>query len=216
LGNKKAAAWVMNTLGELAQLQGDAVEARRLHLESLAIRRALDDRIGVIWCLIDLGQLALTEGDSKAARGPCFEALTIGQEVNDAWGLAAALHALALVDQHEGDWAAAGVRERQSLRLFQQLENRHGVMECLEGLAAVAGARGRAEAAIRYLSVAERLQGEIGTPLPPSGQTKRSEQIERLRAALGNAGFVAAWEATSGLTWEAAAAEALMSNEDGL
>src|SRR5262249_7586492 len=79
--NRWVIAASLNDLGSVANLQEDYTTARSLYEESLAIRRALGDRLGVADSLRNLGSVASDQGDYAAARSLYEESLAIRREL---------------------------------------------------------------------------------------------------------------------------------------
>ena len=161
-------------------LQGDKEGARRRFEEGLALSRSLGDRMSVCSALFNLAQLALAGGDYEAAYSRFAEGIAPSEELGD----------------------------------------RGNIAYILEGLGIVAGARGESLKAARLLGASEALISAIGL----RGHTyyrsdphlyehiKRSlyERIEaKVRAALGEAAFGAAWAEGRGMYFEQAIEYAL-------
>ena len=70
-------------------------------------------------------------------------------------------------------------------------------MSCidLEGLAGVAVAQDQAERAARLCGTAAALRTLIGAPVSPPERARSDRHVSAARAALGDAGFAAAWAA---------------------
>ena len=81
-----ARARALNAIGFLAFLQGDYDTALPLLAESVDIRRALDDRPGLVESLTNLGVLLRCVGDGAGARQVLEEALAVSRALGDrAW-----------------------------------------------------------------------------------------------------------------------------------
>ena len=126
--------------------------------------------------------------------------------------MAVALHGLGLVAQARGDGPQALALLRQSLVLCQQLGERLAVVECLEGLALVL-AEGQPRQAGRLLGAATGLRAGMGAPLPLSARETYDRLLADLRARLGEATFLAAWDTGQGLSLAQVIAEALASSD---
>lgn len=135
-------AAVLNGAGALAYHQAEYDAARALWEESLAIRRALDDRPGIAASLSNLGLVAHTQGDPRAARALHEESLAIRRALDDPIGLAATLNNLGLVTQAVGDFAAARALHEESLTIRRSLDDPAGIAFSLTNLGHVARAEG--------------------------------------------------------------------------
>jgi hypothetical protein len=91
-----------------------------------------------------------------------------------------------------GDVTAAGrgVRARSARRF----------LNVLEGLAGIAADDDQAERAARLFGAAEALRAAIDTPLSPGERADYDRSVAATHAALGQAGFAAAWEAGRAMT----------------
>jgi hypothetical protein len=67
LGNKEGIANSLNSLGDLADNEGDYVKARTLYEESLALARELGNKVGIPASLARLGAVALGAGQVDRA-----------------------------------------------------------------------------------------------------------------------------------------------------
>jgi non-specific serine/threonine protein kinase len=86
-----ARAKALNAAGTLADFQGDAMAARTLLEECVAIRRQLPDRRSLAATLINLSNMLMFVGDLAAARAMGEESLAIMREVGDRLGILRAL-----------------------------------------------------------------------------------------------------------------------------
>ncbi|HWQ11894.1 MAG TPA: tetratricopeptide repeat protein, partial [Roseiflexaceae bacterium] len=131
-------ARVLNGGGALAWAQGDLAEAERFYARSLALRRELDDMVGVAATLNNLGAAAKSRGDDAQAIAYYEEALAIFRQLADRVNIARALSNLgwALVDQ--GDTRRARAVLEESLELRRQLGDTAGIATALKLLGDVA------------------------------------------------------------------------------
>jgi hypothetical protein len=128
-------------------------------------------------------------------------ALEQARRIDFRWGIAIALNHLGGLTP---DLAEAAVCFRESLDhcvATQQLL--HGA-HALEGCALVALAEGEPNRAARLLAAAEAIRARLGTPREPRWAARCADVAEAARSALGDAAFVAAWEAGRTLGFEVA------------
>jgi tetratricopeptide (TPR) repeat protein len=78
-------------LGQIAKQQKQWDKAESLWLESLTIRRDLDNKQGIAYTLLDLGKLALEQGHISLADDRLKEALQIYKDLNNRLKLLACL-----------------------------------------------------------------------------------------------------------------------------
>jgi tetratricopeptide (TPR) repeat protein len=147
--------------GVLARDLGDLQAARRWIEESLAVRRALDDRWGIGQALNNLVSIEMIEGDHGAARTAVEESIAIWRELDDPWGLARALGGFGELLMVQGDDVSATTALHESLSLARAINDvqlmswqRHH----LAGLLLRSGEYARAEA---LLLESETLQREM-------------------------------------------------------
>jgi predicted ATPase len=209
LGDRREIAWSLNNMGLAVQHQGDDETGRLLHQESLELFRELGDQWGIAAALHNPANAAMARGDYEMARSLYSESLVIERELGHKSGIAWSLHGLELAASHLGDPERGVVLSKESLALFRELGNRKAVAVCLERLAGIAQSMGQWERSVRLFGAARALRDALGASLSRDEQTVQEEQLAPLRAALGNARFIAAWEAGRALAWEEATAEAL-------
>jgi predicted ATPase/serine/threonine protein kinase/DNA-binding CsgD family transcriptional regulator len=93
--------------GALACSQGDIVQAEVLCGESLALFRALDDRLGSAVTLMWLGRAAWQRSDYAVARALLEEAVLLYREVDGRYDIATALGVLSFVYLLQGEYDRA-------------------------------------------------------------------------------------------------------------
>ncbi len=164
-------AKALNSAGVLAQRQSDRRAARRFFEDCLALRRSLDDRLGMASALHGLGTLAVGEGDLATAQALFSENLRIGRELGERRMVAASLMNLGVVLQflaHRGqaDLAEptqrARARYQESLALYGALGDHHGVALSLESLGALVALQGDHEASRSLLQTSLTIRRQMG------------------------------------------------------
>jgi predicted ATPase len=142
-----ARAKALNAAGALAQDQGDCPAAQALHEESLAIRRELGDKRGIVVSLWELGFMALNQGEHGAARALLQERLAILRELGDKQGIAQSLFGLGLLAQQQGEHGAARALLEESLAIRRELGDKFGIAWSRGFLGWVTGGQEEYEAA---------------------------------------------------------------------
>ncbi len=127
-------ATALNWAAVLAQHQGDYAAAQGLYEHSLALRRRLEDRLGVAAALVGLGNLAALQGHLAQAAAKFSEAATIGRELDQPGALAAALTNLGWVAQAGGDLGRARTLYEEALALRRRLGDALGTALVLANL----------------------------------------------------------------------------------
>ena len=141
--------------------------------------------------------------------------MALRRDLGDREGVAIALTNLGEVACLQGAVARAAALQAESLVLFRELGGAWGIVYCLQRVALVAQASrsgqrpdGRRRAARLFGALAE-LRATLGIPLPPNEQGRIEEALALLRAALGDATFVADWADGRAMTLEQASAYAV-------
>lgn len=127
----------LDAAGHLAYYQGDYTNARKLHEESLALRKDHPDRRAIASALHNLGNVTYGQGDYRAAHSLFEESLAIWRETGDKIGTASALHNLGGVTFGQGDYPAARSLYEESLALRREAGERRGVAAALFNLSLV-------------------------------------------------------------------------------
>ncbi len=217
LGDTWGTASVLQSLGLLANEQGDPQRAISLMEQSLALFRALGDRwaIGCTLLFLAFPHLDMAgSGDTQDNRSRACELLEESlahiRHVGDVHIIAATLVLLGSVVGKQGDGRRARVLLEEALRLADEIGNKQQIVHALMGFAELA-AQGRgaeAERAARLTGAAQALISVIGSDQMNWGHQAASRFVG-LRAQLGDARFAAAWAEGQVMTLEHAVAYAL-------
>ena len=186
-------AVVLNNLGAVDKEQGDYAAARASYEQSLALKRELPSPWSVALTLSNLGAVQNAQADFAAARTSLGESLELFRELQDEWGIALAVNNLGLTAHGQNDYERATDLHGNSLAMRRRLRDRWGVAECLEGLASVARAIERHERSVRLLAAAAGIRETLSFPPPPDERSKREQEVETLRARLGEPAFGVSW-----------------------
>ncbi|MDP8938376.1 MAG: tetratricopeptide repeat protein, partial [Actinomycetota bacterium] len=127
-------AKVLNWMGIVAQRQGDYPAALEAYDRSLAIRRRLNDPLGIAASLCGLGNVAALRGDLDVARARYRECLAIGRELGEDQVVAAAVANLGWVADTAGDTAGARALYDEALAVRRRLGDVHGEAMALAAL----------------------------------------------------------------------------------
>jgi tetratricopeptide (TPR) repeat protein len=203
VGNPRLERDLRGFQGILASAQGDTEEARPLLADRAEdYRRQQYWRTLAYWLSL-LGLNALRAGELPAARAHLDESRSLLEVATDHELRGSVLAVAGRLCLAEGDPASARSLFEESLAIRRPRRARPGGLECLEGLAAVEAAIGCRELAARTFSACAAERQALGTPIPPADRPAHERRVAALRAALGDAAFVAAWEAGRRLTLEA-------------
>ncbi len=200
-------ALALLNLARLSHDDGDAAKASTLYEESLALFRAAGNAGGVATVLNRLGDLARARGDLETSGAFHEEALALHRGRVDPWGIGISLTYLARVADVRGDAAEAMALASQSLRALRDSGASRDIAAALVVLASVACAMAQATLGGRLLGAVAQMYPE-GPPSRP-GRASFEPAVAAARAALGEAGFEAAWTSGKLLTLDQAVDEAL-------
>jgi predicted ATPase/DNA-binding SARP family transcriptional activator len=111
----------------LAVRQGDFTGAVHLIEESLAISRALGDKLECARALHDLGSLTGVLANHARAQAPFEESLALVRETGFAPGTASVTHSMGILAWYEGDFVQAKNRLEESVALFREAVDAPGL-----------------------------------------------------------------------------------------
>jgi tetratricopeptide (TPR) repeat protein len=209
LDDKHGTARALISLGWAALRPGNYLLANARLEEALALSRELADTRSIGFELSGLGEVALRQGDFVRARRLVEESLELRRQLSNKWGVGVSLGTLGWVAMHEGDWKRAVARLGESLEVRREIGDTGGSAWCLERLAEVALAQQQPETAVHLFGAAAALRASIGSVIDPVDQAEHESRLATLRAALGEAGFSAAWDQGHAMTLDQAVAHAL-------
>ncbi len=156
---------LLHVTGLLAKDQGDYGRAVELFEASLALRRQVDNRLGIAASLHNLGIIAYEQGQHERALTMQEEALSIARELGSEFGVAYTLSTLGDVVRAQGDHERASMLLDESLGLFRRTGHSWGVALALTGLADTECALGNHRHAATLYKEALALQRSLGNGL---------------------------------------------------
>jgi predicted ATPase/DNA-binding SARP family transcriptional activator len=138
--------------GILARQQGDYVEAKAHHEESLALFRQLgpEYNLQIARQLDALGEIEQYYGNYEPAIALHQESMALQQEIGDKEGVAASLAHLGVIARERGRYNEAEKLLQQSLKLNRELGDRLRISVDLNNLGFVATRQCRYERALAY------------------------------------------------------------------
>jgi predicted ATPase/DNA-binding CsgD family transcriptional regulator len=208
LGDRQGMARALGLMGWVAHWQGDRDGAGALLEEGLALARESGDERTIARALLFLGDLRLRQAAHTQAAILLQESLALYQRMGDGWSTAWALCALGEVARLQGDYKRAEAHLQLSLSLYQGLDSRSEIPYPLEALALVATDQGHVQRAARLWGAASAVRDAVHALPPPSYEADYAPYLARVRTALGEEAFAAAWAEGRALTLEQALAEA--------
>ena len=128
-------AHALYAAGMLAYYQSDFSRAQQLQQSSLEIRRALDDKPGVVRSLAGLGLSLRGQGDSVRAKALLEESLDLARQLDDPVGIASGLRFLGLAAERNGELELAVALFEQALPLQRELGDEESQANVLNNMA---------------------------------------------------------------------------------
>jgi hypothetical protein len=163
---------------------------------------ALEDRVGLSRALAVIAAAALRRGDRQAARPLLEERLALCRELGTSDFLIHALGGMGHLLGDEGEYARARSLYQESLVLRREVGDQFALAQSLEDLAVLAGREQQAERAIRLLGAAEAFCETLSARPPVADVEEYERTVAEGHAALGEAGFAAAWAEGRALSLE--------------
>jgi hypothetical protein len=141
------------------------------------------------------------------------ESLALRRELGHRAGIAISLLNLGFTATKQQEYARAAAFMTESLALHWELGDKRWVAYCLEGLAEIlqvqASSPEMLQHATRFFSVAATLREAISVPVELAERASYDQNIAALRATLGDAAFMQAWEEGQRMPLEQAISRAL-------
>lgn len=180
-------------LGTILQLQGDFATARKYFADGLAISRALNDEYSIAYALLCLGIVVGIDGKPTEARQLLEESLSILRRIGSKESVSNNLNNLGAVAFDEGDFEAAETYFAEGLALSQEVGNKVNINDAINGFAALAEQRKQPELAAKLAGAAEKVCESIGFNKEPAERQFCETYIAKVRAALDEKTFLAAF-----------------------
>jgi len=164
--------------------------------------------------LLNLGAAASELKDDEQAEALAAESLAIAQQVGEVRTSAMAYLNLGEPAENRGDYARAWAMNRESLSLLKAMEDRYSLSVAAQNLGSVAEKVRQFERSARLLAAATRMLEQTRISHGPIEQERFDATVERVREALGDEDFHAAWAAGSRYTIDQLIAEAAVFEHD--
>lgn len=187
LGDHGGMARALRYIGEAAMARGDHAAAEPQFGQSLVEAELAGDMFQQGAALNMLGQVCRARGQLDAAASTLRQAIARFQAGGYPDGAAYAMQSLGETELDAGRIGLARHLFTLALREHRPFRNRRAMAYDLEGLAVAEARAGRVQEALVYLSAAQRLRDEAGSPLPPADEAALSKAMEPLLAALSPA-----------------------------
>jgi predicted ATPase len=148
--------------GSLAWAQGDYHTSQAFYEQSLALRRAANDKRGIAASLNNLGTVAQSQQDRATAQRFYEEALALFRELGDRPYLARLSNNLGVMAQEAGDYGPAYTYHEESLALRRALGDQLGIAMSLANLGEVAQSQGKSAQATAHYVESLNLRVKLG------------------------------------------------------
>ena len=156
-------ARALDAAGVLARGQGDYARGVELHEEAVALRRELDDRVGLARSLKNLGNVYLDTGQLDHAAQLYTESVELRRTVGDVHGVGETLNNLGVLARIQGRWDEATVHYEEALVIFNQVGDVQGRGRVLMNLGEAKYEAGDFRAADNYCRQSLEVFQEIGS-----------------------------------------------------
>jgi predicted ATPase/class 3 adenylate cyclase len=200
-------------MGNLMRAEGYLERAVACYEEMLTIGRARGETRFIYYALQGLADIACDRSDWDEATARYQESLALARAAGHQDGVASCLTGLGWVALRQHNEGRAAALLREAVALYRASGELYPLACVLEWLAVVFATTDQEHRAARLLGAAAMQREAIGTtPLMAYSPTERAHieaTIASARAALGEAGWAAAFAAGQALTLEEAIAEAL-------
>jgi predicted ATPase/class 3 adenylate cyclase/DNA-binding CsgD family transcriptional regulator len=193
LGEPHLTGRLLSARSHAAYVEGDSAGAARDAAEALRLFREAGERLQAGTMLGNLGNYELMAGDLDAARRHLAESLDIARALSARDGIVYETFNLGLAEHLDGSPGAAEALFAESLVLARRMGMKMNMAYALFGLA-LAG-RGGVDPSwsARLHGAADQALAELGHALAPLEARLADQDRQRLRAAMGDGAFEAAY-----------------------
>ena len=155
-----------NQCGIHALESGDIPTAKSAFVQSLALKEALEDKVGQANTLYNLGEIARDEGDLEQAKEFHARCVDILHELEDRRGMVNGLAILGHLEAVEENIDSAIVHYEGALEIAEAEEDFEGTVVARWGLAEMARAREDRDLELQHLSQVMTGFMQLGRPTP--------------------------------------------------
>ena len=159
---RESVAWALLGKSAWAWYQADYPRAQSLAEESLALFRAIADRLGLCEVLTWLGMALIDQEEYPQARMRLDESLTLARKAHDANEIAFAVWQLGRTAMLQADYAQAIPLLQEALAIFQDIKQSGGIGFLLSDLGKAAMLKGDHPQAVAYCREMLALYWKLG------------------------------------------------------
>ncbi len=195
----------------LAAFSRDVAGAAAGFRAAADLHRAAGNLTGLVEALIGRATFSGLLGDQAEALACHEEVLAITQPRGEVWHQAHSLRSLGVALWRRGDIERACDQLRQSLRLSRLMDERLNIVWCLDLMGCLGAGGGDPRRAAALLGAADSLSASVGTSTAalPDLVAHHDQCEQRIRQALGEQAFQAAFEHGQSLSLDDAVGYAL-------
>jgi len=204
-GDKLQKSQSLRGLAALAYMRGDFELAKSLIGQALELSREANDEFGLAASYARLADIANAEDDFETARDLSAKALAIYRKLDYKEGISAKLNNLGVAVFALGDYEEARKCFDEALTTAVELGEKINTRLIFDGFGALAAERGEFNKAAQLSGVAETLGASIGYAREPAERRFRDSYLEKIKAALGDDAYNAAYREGLKLSLEDAA-----------
>jgi predicted ATPase len=163
-GDSWATARALNNLGVSLRIHhADYDKARLIAEETLALCRALKDKMGIGLSFANIGLSAINQGDFPVARAFMERALAVFHDINFKQKIGETLSNLSEIVRSQGDYAQAQKIAGESVAIFEELGSKVGIAFSVDVLALSVACHGDYSRALALLERSVSLFEEVGS-----------------------------------------------------
>ena len=192
-GDKLQISQSLRGLAALAYMKSEFGTARELIEKAITLSRETNDNFGLAASLGRLGDIASAEGDFSRAMDLTGEALRIFREFDYKEGISAKLNNLGAAAFALGQLEKARECFDEALSTAIELGEKINTRLIFDGYGALAAESGDFQDAAQFSGFAETLGASIGYAPEPAESRFRNAYINKVRAALGEDEYNAAY-----------------------
>ena len=180
-------------LGVATNTLGDREGALDYHRRSLE----LSEQLGIepLVAKLNIANIALDSGRYEEARAMLTDVLAIHRQDENVAGIGFALLNRGVASYGLDDYEASRRDFEEAQACFEEIGMLAHLAHAKQGLAAYEASEGRFEEAARLLGEAKRELEDVGSPDDDFGGVMNAETVERVREAIGDEAYEAAYAA---------------------
>ncbi len=165
--------------GHLARQQGDYVQAKTMHEQSLELFRKMGSKLSAARQLNALGEIAQFQGDYARAVELHEQSLSLRYEIDDKEGIAVSLRQLGVIARDRGQFQHARELLEESLRLERELGDKLLMALSLNDLGVVAHQLCEYQRAISFFEEAISMQRQLNDRLGISNSLQNKASVAK-------------------------------------